>query len=545
MSGGRLDAFPPRKRHLLLAGGCIAAVYLVGVTGQWWPTPDSALYLGLGRSLAEGDGYRFNGSAHNFVTPGLPLILAGLRIISGEGFWAPNLFMALCGLTSLLLVYLVVARLSGPRMALAVALATALSYTYFFNSHRILTDAPFAALFWAILYACIRYRSGSARWLIPAGLLSAAAVAVRMPGILFLVSLAIAIVPDRPAGASIKKRLAPACVILAVIATLAGGFFIAARSAAEGMPIYAKSILANANVGLTVHLRNLGLGIMQLPRTVSEMLTSQETYFIGLPALLLIIVGAVSLWRRGQKFVLLLILLSVLVLAFCGRDKAVRPRYLMPLQPLLLLALMEGLCWSIRRFYRPAGEKLLLKAVGVLVGAIIACNAPKLARYAVYYSYLSHTPRYYQVVRDGRFAELINVAEVIHREHSDDKTVATNSDEVSILHFLSERVITPFPETTCPKTLKDVGQRADYKANVVRGSAEGHPFIVVDAGEIVKELVEEQEAKDEKRMDENEKSAARKEFIQRLKFHLLDQAGLNLVHEGRRYHVYQRAMQTK
>ena len=34
---GRLDDFPPRRRHLLLAAGCIALIYLVGVTGKWWP----------------------------------------------------------------------------------------------------------------------------------------------------------------------------------------------------------------------------------------------------------------------------------------------------------------------------------------------------------------------------------------------------------------------------------------------------------------------------------------------------------------------------
>ncbi len=72
ITAGWLADVPPRKWHLLLAGVCIAAVYLVGVTGQWWPT-----YLGLGRSLAEAEGYRFNGSVHNIVTPGLPLILAG------------------------------------------------------------------------------------------------------------------------------------------------------------------------------------------------------------------------------------------------------------------------------------------------------------------------------------------------------------------------------------------------------------------------------------------------------------------------------------
>ena len=37
----------------LIAAGVLAVLYLAGVTNVWWPTPDSAAYLGLGRSLAE------------------------------------------------------------------------------------------------------------------------------------------------------------------------------------------------------------------------------------------------------------------------------------------------------------------------------------------------------------------------------------------------------------------------------------------------------------------------------------------------------------
>jgi len=509
-SAGWLDAVPPKRWHLLLAGACIAAVYLAGVTGRWWPTPDSALYLGLGRSLAEGEGYRFNGSVHNIVTPGLPLILAGLRIIFGEGFWAPNLFMALCGLASILFIYLTVARLSDRRMALAVALATALSYTYFFNSHRVLTDAPFAAIFWAILYACVRYRAGSACWLIPAALLTAAGVAVRAPGVMILGPLAIGLMLDRPSPAGVRKRRIPkglmaGAVILVIIAVVGGGFYLLAQATAQETPPYVGGLVSQAKAGGWIYYpRNIALGLMQLPRAISEMLTSQETYFIGLPALLLVIIGAVNLWRCGQRFVLPLILMSVLAWAFIGSYGAIRPRYLLPLQPLLVLASMEGLCWSIRRFYRPAGAKLLLKAVSVLVGVIIASNAPKLMRDAVYYSYLSHTPRYYQVVHKGEFAELFAVAEIIRPVHSDDRAVATNSDELSILHFLGERVIIPLPETArlSPADAEEirhfVTSRGDLK------------FIVLDVGK------------------------------RRLKELFENTLGLKLRHDGKRYRVYEK-----
>jgi 4-amino-4-deoxy-L-arabinose transferase-like glycosyltransferase len=348
-----LADFPPKRWHLLLAAVCIAAVYLVGVTGRWWPTPDSALYLGLGRSLADGEGYRFNGTAHNIVTPGLPLILVGLRTLFGPGFRAPNLFMAMCGLTCLLLVYLAVARMSDRRTALAVVLTAGLSYTFFNQSHRILTDAPFAALFWAVLYAYLRYRDGSAWWLVPVGLLSAAAIVIRAPGILILGSLAVGAMLDRPAPGStqsrqIRKRLLCGGVIAAAVAVVGVGFYMAASAAADGTPIYVRAMLNRTSAGVMANLRDVGAGLMQLPLAVSEMISSQETYLIGLPVLLLVVLGSVHLWRRGQRLALIVMVLSIPALAFYGKDHAIRSRYLLPIHPLLLLACMEGLCWSVR-----------------------------------------------------------------------------------------------------------------------------------------------------------------------------------------------------
>ena len=57
-------------RRRLLAWSLIVVVYLIGVCPAWWPTSDSALYLSLSRSLAEGRGFVYNGQTHTLVTPG-------------------------------------------------------------------------------------------------------------------------------------------------------------------------------------------------------------------------------------------------------------------------------------------------------------------------------------------------------------------------------------------------------------------------------------------------------------------------------------------
>ena len=63
----------------VLVWSLIVVVYLIGVCPAWWPTSDSALYLSLSHSLAEGRGFVYNGQPHTLVTPGLPLALAGLE----------------------------------------------------------------------------------------------------------------------------------------------------------------------------------------------------------------------------------------------------------------------------------------------------------------------------------------------------------------------------------------------------------------------------------------------------------------------------------
>src|SRR5256885_1394784 len=55
----------------------ILAMYLLLVNPYWVPGGDSELYLAAGRSLALGEGYRFNGQRVNISPPGWPLVLAG------------------------------------------------------------------------------------------------------------------------------------------------------------------------------------------------------------------------------------------------------------------------------------------------------------------------------------------------------------------------------------------------------------------------------------------------------------------------------------
>ena len=61
----------------------VVLLYAAGLNNYWRVQRDSALYLGLGQSLAEGRGYTFNQEPHKLVLPGLPLMIAAVMRVFG------------------------------------------------------------------------------------------------------------------------------------------------------------------------------------------------------------------------------------------------------------------------------------------------------------------------------------------------------------------------------------------------------------------------------------------------------------------------------
>ncbi|MDK1030950.1 MAG: glycosyltransferase family 39 protein, partial [Planctomycetia bacterium] len=353
-SGKWLSDFPPKRWHLALAVACVAGVYLVGVTNRWWPTPDSALYLGLARSLANGEGYRFNGIINTLAAPGLPLILSVLRAAFGPAPWAPNLLSSLCGLSAIGFVYLTVARLSDRRIALAVALVTAFSYTFYLTSHRILTDVPFAAIFWILLYVTLRFRQSGRLWWLPlAGALAVAGVVMRPPGLLVLGPLALGVILDRPRGVAVGKRFAFACVVFVAAAVTALVLYLLARAASTAPPPYAGNVARLVNVGGLSHLLNFAWGMSRLPAVLSQLFTSQKALLpVGVAVLLLSIAGGRVLWRRGRRIIVTAVILYPIGLTIAGGGGTISPRYLLLVLPMVAYLSLEGLFWCVRRRYQ-------------------------------------------------------------------------------------------------------------------------------------------------------------------------------------------------
>ncbi len=495
---------------MLVAAACVAALYLVGVTNEWWPTPDSALYQGLGRNLIRGEGYRFNGRIETTVAPGFPAILGAIRLAFGDGFWAPNLFVALCGLGGLAMAYLTLARQTDRRTAFAVTLTTGLCYRYYDYSHLILTDVPFVLLFWTTAYCCLRAMQGSWAWCLAVAPLAVAGIAVRAPGLLLLGPLAVGIVLDRGSQAKSLRRLLVAVVLLAALFAIAGYFHWLAESISGRAPTYA--ITVAKRTGVANRLYDLASGLYRLPKLTANIFLGQSSLApVGVMIILLAVLGAREMWREGRRLASTTWLVNFVATCIAVGGHFLLERYMVALYPLMLLLIFRGVFvsmkWFLRRKGRAARPYSYLKIATVLTAVFLSFNVPKILRDSLYYSFHAHTGRYLEVVRDGRFVDLQPVVGLLRDRFDPQASIAVRRDRASILHFLSECKAVRFLKTErqtaadAEAVYDDLLAKADIRA------------VVTDAGGVPEPF--------RRRFDE-----------------LLSASGAPLIYEGKYYNVY-------
>jgi hypothetical protein len=138
----RLLAWADRRRWWLF--GFIALIYLAGFNGQWRVSPDSALYASLGRSLAEGNGYTYQGEHHKWVEPALPYLISfGFRLFGPDAFWPTMAVLLLSGFVALALFYRLMALHAGRPTAVVLTVLLALNESFYRYPFHLFTDTPF------------------------------------------------------------------------------------------------------------------------------------------------------------------------------------------------------------------------------------------------------------------------------------------------------------------------------------------------------------------------------------------------------------------
>lgn len=368
--GRAIQGVYTRRRGIALAI-IIVLQFLLLVNSSWKATPDSALYLELGESLAEGRGYVFNGEPHTYVPPGFPTIVAAAAHFFGESFLTYRVLMALIGLLTAGAGYLLVFRLCGPDTALAVGGLYTVNHVLVHNSTFTASDVPFAFVGICSLNAALSAarRPGRLGWTVLAALVAGIPALVRINGLglvattgFFLFCSWKGMAPSRRIGYTVFFLLL-ACAPIAVWEAYKAYF---PHSVSEGtyyQAITGRSFLYQVEVTLT--------SIWEYVQETSYALTgaSLKTGFLELIVPILVIVGMWVAFKRGER-----LFLPMTVIQFCALFlMPAGSRYLILLIPGLYLFLAIGVLrvsrWINERFFRPASR--LARPERVLIGLFL------------------------------------------------------------------------------------------------------------------------------------------------------------------------------
>jgi hypothetical protein len=359
---------------VVLLGFCLA------VSSSWRATPDAALYLELGESLARGTGYAFNGEPHTYVSPGYPAIVAAVARVFGGNFLAYRILMALAGLLTAAMGYLLVLRMCGRDVALLIGGVFVLNHELLFNATCTTTDVPFALVTLAGLNAVIRAAEGKrgTLWTLVSGLMIGLTPLVRINGWGIPPAAALFLYcawTDRARAPRIAGVLLFFCTALlpAVIWELYKATFPVSTNegtfvnAITGRSWYLQiSIILDAAWGYVAETTSAVAGV------------TIKTGFLEFLIPILIVVGAVTALTRRER-----LLAPLAAIQFCGLLLSpAGARYLVFLLPALYLFLALGLLRSARSLSESLGVRArgllaprrLLVGVFVLLGILNAAH---------------------------------------------------------------------------------------------------------------------------------------------------------------------------
>jgi hypothetical protein len=361
-----------RRRWVFLS--LLVGFYAAAYTGRWQPEPDSALYLSLGRNLAQGQGYTYLGEPHALAYPGMPYLIAGLFGIFGIGAeWAPHAAVFVLTLVGLALLYRLFYLHVGPRPAVFLTCMVGMNFTLFQYAFELRNDVPFAVGVLAFLVGVESWRRRAAQPAPPATppnpqseirppqspsvpwydtlapVLGLALAAVMRPHVWVLIG-AVALAGALTVFRLPRKRAI--VVALAVVILVSGTLLaIAARGGAVTYEAAIRDYLAKLS---TVEgWRTVGAnGWKIIDSSLPEAAFGHQMGPGITPVIGLVLVGlCVSLLRRRWLWGLFAIGTLLMVLVILPA-----PRYLLPIVPLVAVAWFGAICWLNHRLPRPWGN---------------------------------------------------------------------------------------------------------------------------------------------------------------------------------------------
>jgi hypothetical protein len=417
-----------RRRNLFWI--ILAVFYLFAFNGQWRVGRDSALYRGLGHSLATGKGYTFSAFSSRQILPGYPVILAGLEKAFGRGDLPPILFMQLTALLTLVFTYKLV-RLRFPEwVAIIVTFAVGMNGWFLELSESMLADLPFILGMMMALYGWERLRlamearepSGRKKALPIVYLLVGLALCGVLRPTFWILAIAWVLTcvwglikgPHRRFFAICLGVLLVVWVFVGLIDPrvrgfhpLAGGYEHDALNAARDV----ESKIVKNFVGMMTGELAYGFFGMKWVPVLTELMN------------LIAIAACVLLWRRNPLWTLL-ILLTIAVTLIMGAV----PRYYTMIVPLMMLSWIVLAITLAQRF--PAKHTDLILLAGILT--VVLPNIAWCVK-------VINQQRHWNDREGPKWADVMSMSEKVREiVPPDQKVIAPGA---SIMGYLSDREV--------------------------------------------------------------------------------------------------------
>lgn len=363
------------KRVILVVA---LVLYLGAIVPVWRTGKDSALYMLLGRSLAEGRGFALWGAPHVNVPPGYPLMLAGVRVLTGGAVVFLNAAMALCGLAALYLSWRVARRFTGPILSVWLGAVFVLNFEFLDKSTETLSDIPFTLFTLGSFLLVQRFVDCNDRRRGVAGVLTAAASgAVRVVGFPFAAGLGAGLCLE---GLSRRRsgRL-PAFALLFVLLTaasclLAGWFYSAYRAEKRREPTspgYGHTVKTAASRSPAGWVKASAAGAWETGEHLARLFTGQRlSRWAG--ALLFWLPLLAGTWRSVRRRRYLLVCACWGYFGALAGLKHVLTRYMIPIAPMLFVLEVEGLRTILGKLFARRPRRAL--AIPIVLGILALMN---------------------------------------------------------------------------------------------------------------------------------------------------------------------------
>ena len=377
---------------------------------SWWPRWDGPIdlrwdggaYYILGTSLASGEGYRILSEPGHLPSslhpPLMPALVAAHElllqttdpVVVGQ---ALRVTFAFCSAAYAIAIFLLLSASLPWALAVAVALVGVLQPQYLYFSDALYAEA-FFGLFTVLFFVVRKYRRDTLGFVV-CGACAVLAYEARTAGIALLAAW----VFDHALKKESRRALAALAVSVVLVASWTSWIKFVEASPEYRHPAYAYQTepwlyfnVSYARNLLTYvdpwqpelgpltpsgFVSRLATNVVLMPRSIGQAVSSWWARgAIAVPLGLLVLGGLLLQAVRREFAIVLYVVLSLAAICATPFQKQF-PRYLLPLYPLLVLALFELLAWATAQARRrwPALPAAISTVVLWLVLSVVALKA--------------------------------------------------------------------------------------------------------------------------------------------------------------------------